>query len=68
MADVIGGSNPGFDGLQYIELAGTSSEDKPVGKYLTGSMFIEVDTGKVFLYNRTATSGNEWVEQFSLKG
>ena len=48
----------------YCEYAGTSADSKPTENVATGSVFLEVDTGKVFFFN--ATSGN-WVEQFSFK-
>lgn len=45
----------------YIEAAGLSTDTKPTD-FATGSIFTEVDTGKVFLFN-----GSEWVEQFSFQ-
>lgn len=48
----------------YVEYSGTSLDDKPTEGVATGSIFLEVDTGKVFFYNATAT---EWVEQFSFQ-
>lgn len=45
---------------KYIEAYGTSTEDKPTTGIITGSCFIEVDTGKAFLFNEDATA---WVEQ-----
>ena len=51
-----------FDGFRYVEIAGTHSEDKPTGKFMTGSKFIEVDTGLEFRYNRSAEPGSEWVQ------
>lgn len=57
----------GTDGdtiYDYKEIAGTSSETKPTDVAM-GSVFLEVDTGDVFVFNETAGS---WVEQFSLQG
>jgi hypothetical protein len=56
------------NGKKYNEFAGTSLDTKPTNGIGTGSIFIEVDTGKVFFYNADAASGSEWVEQFSLQG
>lgn len=36
------------DGKAYVELAGLHDDDKPTEGYLTGSLFLEVDTGDVF--------------------
>lgn len=46
------------------ELYGTSSDTKPTAEVVTGSMFVEVDTGKIYLFNEDA---GEWVEQFALQ-
>lgn len=48
------------DGKRYIEGFGTSSESKPTQGICMGSCFIEVDTGKAFLFNETTST---WVEQ-----
>ena len=48
----------------YCEFAGLSTDSKPTDGIATGSVFIEVDTGKVFFFNATAST---WVEQFSFK-
>lgn len=51
------------NGRNYSEFAGLSTDTKPsnVG---TGSIFIEVNTGKVFFYNQ---AGDTWIEQFSFQ-
>lgn len=51
------------NGRDYNEFAGLSTDTKPsnVG---TGSIFVEVDTGKVFFYNQ---DGGTWIEQFSFQ-
>lgn len=51
------------NGRDYNEFAGLSTDTKPsnVG---TGSIFVEVDTGKVFFYNQ---AGGTWIEQFSFQ-
>ena len=52
----------GLDGRELLSLVGTSNDIKPTGK-LNGSKFVEIDTGKTFLYNEDAESGSEWVDQ-----
>ena len=39
---------------------GTSGDSKPTDGFAFGSCFIEVDTGKAFLFNETTSA---WVEQ-----
>ena len=46
-------------GINYIEAAGLSTDEKPAEKVATGSVFVEVDTGKAYFYNETA---EEWAE------
>ena len=36
--------------VKYIEAAGLSTDVKPTNEIMTGSLFTEVDTGKVFAY------------------
>lgn len=50
---------------KYIEGAGLSTDTKPTTGIVTGSIFTEIDTGKVFFFNET---GTQWVEQFSFQG
>lgn len=51
----------------YAEFAGLHDDEKPTANLVTGSMFVEVDTGAVFLFDEEAAAGSEWVEQFSLQ-
>lgn len=44
---------------RYIEAFGLSTDSKPTTGIITGSCFIEVDTGKAFLFNEAAST---WVE------
>ncbi|MBQ4490736.1 MAG: hypothetical protein II965_05750 [Pyramidobacter sp.] len=54
-----------YDGAQYVEFAGLSTETpKETGNFTSGSVWIEVDTGDVYLYDRASS---EWVKQFSLQ-
>ena len=48
----------------YVELACLSTDEKPTNGIATGSICIEVDTGKVYLFD---SAGSLWIEQFSLK-
>lgn len=48
----------------YMEYAGLSTDTKPTN-CATGSIFVEVDTGKVYFFNSV---GSTWVEQFSFQG
>lgn len=43
-------------GVLYIEAAGLSTDSKPSG-VAVGSVFVEVNTGKAFLFN-----GSTWSE------
>lgn len=56
------------DGVRYCEFFGLSTDTKPTAGLATGSIFTEVNTGKVFFFNSAASAGSEWVEQFSFQG
>ena len=45
---------------RYIEAFGLSTDSKPTTGIITGSVFVEVDTGKAYLFNETTSA---WVEQ-----
>jgi hypothetical protein len=47
-------------GGKYVTIFGASSETKPTTGIITGSVFVEVDTGKAYLFNETTSA---WVEQ-----
>lgn len=57
-----------YGGKQYVELACLSTDTKPVGNYLTGSLLHVVDEKKIYAFNEEASSGSEWVEQIELGG
>lgn len=44
----------------YIEVAGLSTDTKPSSGIVTGSRFIEVDTGKEYRFDEVS---GEWYEQ-----
>ena len=48
-------SQPSMD-KAYVEYAGLSTDDKPTD-CATGSTFVEVDTGAIFLFDEVAS---EW--------
>lgn len=46
------------DGLTYVEYSGKSTDSKPTSvNFASGSVFLEVDTGDAYLYDR---EGSEW--------
>ena len=53
---------------KYFEFTGLSTDTKPVASNIaTGSIFCEVNTGKVYFYDSEGDSGSEWIEQFSFQ-
>lgn len=50
---------------EYREMTGLSTDTKPTSGIINGSIFVEVDSGKVFFFNE---AGEAWVEQFSFQG
>lgn len=57
------------DGVKfYIEFAGLSTDSKPIqNDIITGSLFLEVDTGDVFAYDEE-TAGGTWHKITGLGG
>ena len=53
-----------LDAKNYVELACDSSETKPTDMIADGSMCLETDTGKVFVFNEKTTA---WVEYKTIK-
>ena len=45
--------------LKLVNLYGSSEDTKPTGGLASGSTFVEVDTGKLFLFNEAAST---WLE------
>lgn len=50
----------------YKEFAGTSLDSKPEERVMTGSLFLEVDTGDVYAFDET--SDGTWGKIASLGG
>ena len=46
-------------GKHYIEAAGLSTDTKPSEDLVTGSLFLEVDTGKVYAYDEVSGTWNQ---------
>lgn len=46
-------------GKDYVEMAGTSTESKPTTGVVTGSLFLEVDTGDVYAFDETTDTWNQ---------
>lgn len=44
---------------KYVELFGLSTDSKPTTGIVTGSVFVEVNTGKCYLFNESSST---WVE------
>lgn len=49
------------DDQKYIEAAGLSTDEKPIEGIITGSVFVEVDTGDGYLF--AEGDSPEWVKQ-----
>lgn len=47
------------------EYAGTSQDTKPTEGIVSGSSFLEVDTGDIYIFDETSGAG--WTKQFSLQ-
>jgi hypothetical protein len=62
----IGGNVHTEDSVNYSDQTyfGLSTDSKPTERVGNGSIFVEIDTGKVFFFNQT---GVTWVEQFSFQ-
>lgn len=43
----------------YQEFAGLSTDDKPVDGLATGSVFLEVDTGDIYLFDEESSEWNK---------
>ena len=52
-------NQPFVEDKNYIEAAGLSTDTKPTGTIITGSLFMEADTGDVYVYEET---GETWTK------
>lgn len=48
----------------YVEIACLAADTKPTENIATGSIAVEVDTGKVYFFDSESA---EWIEQFSFQ-
>lgn len=48
--------------LYYVEMAGLSGESKPTTGIISGSTFVEVDTGKKYVFDGISDTA-AWSEQ-----
>lgn len=48
-----------FDETRYIEARGLSTDNKPTDDICNGSMYIEMDSGKVYFFD---AAGETWRE------
>jgi len=48
-----------YSGKHYVEAAGLSTDTKPTTNLVTGSLFLEVDTGKVYAFDEISGTWNE---------
>jgi hypothetical protein len=46
-------------GCAYREMAGLSTDDKPTEGLATGSVFMEVDSGDVYLFDEESSEWNK---------
>lgn len=53
-----------YNSVNYLEIAGDSSETKPTASVADGSIFTETDTGDVYMFNAKTSA---WVKMFGLK-
>lgn len=54
------------DGKKYVEIACLSTDTKPTGGMVTGSLAMEVDTGDIYAYDETGDG--TWTKIASLGG
>ena len=47
------------DGKRYIEAVGLSTDTKPTANVITGSTYIAVNTGDVYLYDEDGATWNK---------
>ena len=55
-------------GKKYIEAAGLDTDTKPISGIVTGSLFLEVNTGDVYARDEDGAAGSEWLKIAELGG
>lgn len=56
------------NGVTYVEMSGLSTDTKPTEGIMTGSLFMEVNTGDVYAFDEDGASGSEWKKIAALGG
>ena len=46
-------------GKDYVEMAGKSTESKPTTGIVSGSLYLAVDTGKIYAFDEVSETWNE---------
>lgn len=59
---------PATIGAQYLEMSGLSTDTKPTTGIMTGSLFLEVNTGDVYAFDEDGSAGEEWKKIAALGG
>ena len=59
---------PVSGGKHYAEYSGLSTDDKPTESVMTGSLFLEIDTGDVYAFDEEGAAGSEWLKICALGG
>lgn len=59
MLRIIDNNWMGYGEKSYIEAAGLSTDTKPTENIITGSLFLEVDTGKVYAFDEVGGTWNQ---------
>lgn len=59
MIRVIENKWQGYGDKHYIEAAGLSTDSKPTDGLVTGSLFLEVDTGTVYAFDEVGGTWNQ---------
>ena len=62
--DRLSSSDPNRLSKEIIEYVGLSTDEKPTDLIVTGSTFLEADTGNLYIFSE---EGAEWIKLFSLK-
>ena len=68
MVRIITNISDALDNVSYQEISGASTDDKPTAGVGNGSIFIESDTGDVYMYTEPGEGETEgtWTKMFSL--
>jgi len=59
MIRVIENKQQGYGDKHYIEAAGLSTDTKPTANLITGSLYLAVDTGKIYAFDEVSEAWNE---------